>query len=156
MKCLRCDKEKLPVEFSKAEQYNGEPTCKACKKVQKEEEKARAEEAKRVVCSLCGKSKSKAEFSAHMLDHASPASIVCTQCVGAAAAQRDMVARKVVKACVVCELAQRRECFSDWMWEGVGERHRKCKRCVDGAELQRGKWTCIECKGVFGREHYSN
>eukprot|EP00959_Pyramimonas_sp_CCMP1952_P406314 8515659-Pyramimonas_sp.AAC.1 len=78
LKRSRCGQQKLPGEFVKAEQVNDEPTCKACKKLKRKEEKARAEEAKQVVCSQCGESKSKAEFSAYMLGHASKASIACT------------------------------------------------------------------------------
>ena len=55
-----------------------------------------------------------------------------------------------------CGVLQRREFFSLFMWEGAAARNRKCKRCVDGAKLQRGKWKCVECKGAFGKEHYSN
>ena len=80
----------------------------------------------------------------------------CKRCVNAGAAQRNTDARKDLRACAVCEVAQRRECFSDRMWEGVGEQHRKCKRCMEGAKLQRGQWKCVECKGAFGKEHYSN
>ena len=81
---------------------------------------------------------------------------VSRRCVTTAGAERDTAARKDVRACVECEVAQRRECFSKWMWEGAGDQHRKCKRCIDGAKLERGKWKCVECKGAFGREHYSN
>ena len=79
------------------------------KKLEREEEKSRAEEAKRVVCSQCEESKSTSEFSAHMLVNASKASIACTKCVDAAAARRDMAASKDVKTCVVCEAAQWRD-----------------------------------------------
>ena len=122
----------------------------------REEERQRAEDGKRRVCSKCGESKSKAEFSAHTWCNASKESIACTQCVEDAAAQRDTAARTDEKACVECEVLQRREFFSQFMWEGAAARNRKCKRCVDGAKLERGKWKCVECKGAFGREHYSN
>ena len=107
--CSRCGQQKVPVEFSKAEQCNDEPACKVCKKLQREEEKVRAEEAKERVCSKCGIPKRRTEFSEYMLTHAPKASMQCTQCVNAAAAVRDKSARKDMKTCVVCELAQRQE-----------------------------------------------
>ncbi|CAK0848862.1 unnamed protein product [Prorocentrum cordatum] len=157
LQCSRCGEQKLLDQFAKAETIvNEEPTCKACIKLQREQEKARPAEAKRVVCSQCGESKSKAEFSAHTLCNVSKASIACTQCVDAAAAQRDTAARKDGKACVVCEVVQRRECFSEWMWGGVADRDRKCKRCVAGAKLPRGWWRCIACKDAFERRDFSS
>ena len=111
LECSRCGQQKLPAEFSKTEQVNDEPKCKACKKLQKKEEKARAEEAKERVCSTCGIPKRRTEFSEHILKNAANASMQCTQCVNAAAAVRDKSARKDMKTCVVCELAQRQECF---------------------------------------------
>eukprot|EP00959_Pyramimonas_sp_CCMP1952_P279701 5848145-Pyramimonas_sp.AAC.1 len=48
LKCSRCGRQKFLVESAKAEQSNDEPTCKSCKKLQIDEDKARAEEAKRV------------------------------------------------------------------------------------------------------------
>eukprot|EP00959_Pyramimonas_sp_CCMP1952_P255835 5343684-Pyramimonas_sp.AAC.1 len=79
-----------------------------------------------------------------MLVNASKASIARTKCVGAAAAQRNKAASKNVKPCVMCEVPQRRECFSQRMLEGVADQRRKCKRCLDSAKLERGKWKCVE------------
>ena len=64
-----------------------------------------------VSCATCGKSKSKAEFSTHMLKHTSKASVICSQCVDDAKTRR--------------------------------------------MQLQRGEWTCVECKSSFERAHYS-
>eukprot|EP00959_Pyramimonas_sp_CCMP1952_P309779 6482341-Pyramimonas_sp.AAC.1 len=81
-----------------------------------------------------------------MLARASDASVACAKCVEAAAAQRGAEAREVVKVCVVCEVAQRRACFSNRMWAGVADQaFRRCR------VLQRGCWKCIACKGVFHR-----
>ena len=103
----------------KAEKVNDEPTCKACKKMEREEEKARTEEAKRVVCSQCGESKSKAGSSTHMLKNASNAPAQCTQCVNDVAAARVDSARKDTKICEACEMVLRKEGFTDRMWASV-------------------------------------
>eukprot|EP00959_Pyramimonas_sp_CCMP1952_P384256 8052910-Pyramimonas_sp.AAC.1 len=82
------------------EQSVDAPTCKTRKKLQREEERARAAEARVRVCSECGVSKSRADFSAYMLARASNASVECTECVNAAAALRNKAARKDMKTCV--------------------------------------------------------
>eukprot|EP00959_Pyramimonas_sp_CCMP1952_P408540 8562200-Pyramimonas_sp.AAC.1 len=40
------------------------------------------------------------------------------------------------------------------MWADVADQNRKCKRCVEGARVQRGCWTCIACKGVVPKEGF--
>ena len=154
LQCSRCGEHKLPVEYAKAERINDEPTCKSCKKLQREEEKARAEEAKERVCSKCGIPKRRTEFSEYMLNHAPKASMQCTQCVNAAVAVRDKSARKDMKTCVVCDVAQRQECFSDWMWDGVAALHRKCKRCIDAARKE--VRTCVVCERAQRQDCYSD
>eukprot|EP00959_Pyramimonas_sp_CCMP1952_P222002 4641397-Pyramimonas_sp.AAC.1 len=149
LKCSRCGQELLRVEFSRAEQCMDEPTCKSCKASQRKEEKAQAEAEKRAACSKCGESKTKAEFSRYTLDHADGASVVCTTCVDAAAAERDAQSRKYLKTCARCGKRQRREFFSGRMWANVADQDRKCMRCVEEARVQRGCWKCIGCKDVF-------
>eukprot|EP00959_Pyramimonas_sp_CCMP1952_P251862 5262419-Pyramimonas_sp.AAC.1 len=81
-------------EFARNERNAEERKCKACKKSMREEERQRSEEGKRGVCSKCGESKSKADFSVHTWCNASKESIACTQRVDAAAAQRGAAAKK--------------------------------------------------------------
>ncbi|CAK0866693.1 unnamed protein product [Prorocentrum cordatum] len=160
--CSRCGVEKLVDDFARSERNAEERKCKACKKSMREEERQRAEEGKQRVCSNCGESKSKAEFSAHMWCIASKETIACTQCVQDAAAQRDSAARKDVKACVVCEVAQRRDFFSQKMWNGVADRDRKCMRCVSAGAAQRNAdarkdaRACVVCEVAQRREYFSN
>ncbi|CAK0820986.1 unnamed protein product, partial [Prorocentrum cordatum] len=155
LKCSRCGQEKLLDQFAKAETIiSEEPTCKACKRLQREEEKARAEEAKERVCSNCGIPKRRTEFSEYMLKNAPKASMQCRECVNAAAAERDQAARKDIKTCVVCEKAQRQDCFSDWMWNGVADLHRKCKRCV--AAPKKDMKTCAVCEKAHRQDWFSD
>ncbi|CAK0800914.1 unnamed protein product, partial [Prorocentrum cordatum] len=160
--CSRCGMEKLVDDFARIERNAEERKCKACKKSMREEERQRAEEGKRRVCSKCGESKSKAEFSAHMWCIASKETIACTQCVQDAAAQRDSAARKDVKACGVCEVAQRRDFFSQKMRNGVADRDRKCMRCVSAGAAQRNTdarkdvRACVVCEVAQRREYFSN
>ncbi|CAK0877809.1 unnamed protein product [Prorocentrum cordatum] len=160
--CSRCGMEKLVDDFARIERNAEERKCKACKKSMREEERQRAEEGKRRVCSKCGESKSKAEFSAHTWCIASKETIACTQCVQDAAAQRDSAARKDVKACGVCEVAQRRDFFSQKMRNGVADRDRKCMRCVNAGAAQRNTdarndvRACVVCEVAQRREYFSN
>ncbi|CAK0853990.1 unnamed protein product [Prorocentrum cordatum] len=160
--CSRCGMEKLVDDFARIERNAEERKCKACKKSMREEERQRAEEGKLRVCSKCGESKSKAEFSAHTWCIVSKETIACTQCVQDAAAQRDSAARKDVKACVVCEVAQRRDFFSHKMWYGVADRDRKCMRCVYAGAAQRNTdarkdvRACVVCEVAQRREYFSN
>eukprot|EP00959_Pyramimonas_sp_CCMP1952_P162304 3393512-Pyramimonas_sp.AAC.1 len=80
----------------------------------------------------------------------------CKRRVETAGPQRDTAARKDAKACVVCEVVQRRECLSKWMWDGVADRRRKCMRCVAGAKLPRGYWRCVACKEACERGDFSS
>ncbi|CAK0819674.1 unnamed protein product, partial [Prorocentrum cordatum] len=158
----RCGMEKLVDDFARIERNAEERKCKACKKSMREEERQRAEEGKRRVCSKCVESKSKAEFSAHMWCIASKETIACTQCVQDAAAHRDSAARKDVKACGVCEVAQRRDFFSQKMRNGAADRDRKCMRCVSAGAAQRNTnarkdvRACVVCEVAQRREYFSN
>ncbi|CAK0846477.1 unnamed protein product [Prorocentrum cordatum] len=179
--CSRCGQQKLPVEFAKAEQVNDEPTCKACKKSQREKDMK--------TCAVCEKAQRQDCFSDWMWNGVADLHRKCKRCV--AAPKKDMktcavcekahrqdwfsdwmwngvadlhrkckqcvaAGRKEVRTCVAREKAQQKDCFSEKMWDGRAEQHRKCKRCIDDAKLQRGKWKCVECKGAFGRDEYSS
>ncbi|CAK0901015.1 unnamed protein product, partial [Prorocentrum cordatum] len=68
--------------------------------------------------------------------------------------QWDKAARKDIKTCVVCEKAQRQDCFSDWMWNGVADLHRKCKRCV--AAPKKDMKTCAVCEKAHRQDWFSD
>ncbi|CAK0868241.1 unnamed protein product [Prorocentrum cordatum] len=144
LKCSRCGQEKLMVEFAKTGRNAEERKCKT-----QEEERQRTEEAKKAACSKCGESKSKGTFSARMLRNATDAPIARAKCVDAAAAQRGMAAGKGARACVVCEVAQRRGCFSKW--EGAADRGRERKRCVDAAAARRDMAARKDARGCVVR-----
>merc|ERR1711933_692273 len=73
-----------------------------------------------VLCSRCKESKSKAEFSNHMLKHTSKDSIMCRQCVDDETTRRIQLQRgqrlqRGQWKCVECKEHFDREHFSKWL-----------------------------------------
>ena len=99
---------------------------------------------------------SESDFSAHMWASVSDASRPCAMCVEAAAASRDSGARKEVKVCVACEVAQPQKSFSARMWTDVADRHRKCAECLGKVKAPRGWWSCVACKGTFEKAEFGS
>ena len=116
-------------------------------------------EKEQVLCPRCEKFKKKAEFSAHMLHHASKSSIACIECVNVATAAATRKEKGQV-LCQRCGKSKSKAEFSAHMLNHTSGDSIACSQCVDAATAaatmkEKEPVLCSRCRESKSKADFS-